>query len=198
MGICNHKMGNAIKKSVGRAFYHTDSEKLSDSPRTFFEVSAKDIKGKEVRFADFEGKQKAFIVVNVACLCGFAYGDYKALNQLFLDNKDKGLSVLAFPCNQFKNQESGSDAEIEDLVRSKFNAEFQLFSKIDVNGANTHPLYKFLRTHSVLHNKQTGEAKQVPWNFTKFLVDRNGAVVKMFNPEDSPTSFKEEVERLLK
>ena len=178
-------------------FFFSENEKLLNTPKSFFDVSAKDIKGNEIKFADFKGKHKAFIVVNVACLCGFAYGDYKALNQLFVENRDKGLAILAFPCNQFKNQESGSDEEIEDFVKRKFNAEFQLFSKVDVNGEHTHPLYRFLRAHSVLHNPTTDESKQIPWNFTKFLVDRNGEVVKMFNPEDSPTLFKQDVENLL-
>lgn len=92
--------------------------------------------------------------------------------------------MIGFPCNQFKNQESQSEEEIKKFVKDKFNVTFPMMEKIEVNGPNTHPLYAYLRNNSELAEKATGEAKQIPWNFAKFLVDREGHVVKFYGPRE--------------
>lgn len=107
------------------------------------------------------------------------YGNYS--------NRNPGLRVLAFPCNQFKNQEPGTDAEIEEHVRSTYSVTFDLFSKIRVNGGRAHPLWKFLT--------QNGGA--ILWNFTKFLVDKDGVVIKRFEPHEPPSSMEDDIRKLL-
>jgi len=108
------------------------------------------------------------------------YGNYS--------NRNPGLRVLAFPCNQFKNQEPGTDAEIKDHVTSKYGVTFDLFSKIRVNGGRAHPLWKFLTS-------QKGGV--ILWNFTKFLIDKNGAVVKRFEPQEAPSTMEDDILKLL-
>ena len=116
---------------------------------------------------------------------------------MFEKYKKDGFTVLAFPCNQFHDQESKSETEIEEFVKSKFNAQFQLFSKIEVNGQNTHPVFKYLRANSELHDAKTGKSKEIPWNFAKFLLDKNGKVVKYYDPKVEPETFEEDVKKLL-
>ena len=111
---------------------------------------------------------------------------------------DKGFQLLAFPCNQFFSQENGTHAEILEFVRNRFGVKFRLFEKIDVNGPNTHPVYQFLRNNSELFNKNTKVSTQIPWNFAKFLLDRNGKVVKFYKPNDELASIRLAIEQLLK
>lgn len=103
---------------------------------------------------------------------------------MYEELQGKGFEILAFPCNQFFGQESGSQEEILAFVKDNFNVKFRLFEKIEVNGANTHPLYTYLRLHSELFDKNTKSARVIPWNFAKFLVDRKGEVFAYFTPND--------------
>ena len=178
-------------------FFKKGYEKLDNVPKSFFELQANDIKGNPVAFQDFRGKYKAYLVVNVACLCGLTYGNYKQLSAMYDKYRNDGLAVLAFPCNQFMNQEKDGEADIEEFVKSKFNAQFQLFSKIEINGANTHPVYKFLRYNSPLHDPKTDTTKVIPWNFAKFLLDENGKVVQFYEPTVEPKDFEGDVVKLL-
>lgn len=98
--------------------------------------------------------------------------------------KNNGFEILAFPCNQFFGQESGSPAEIEEFVSKNFNAQFPIMEKIEVNGDNTHPLFVYLRNNSELFDLKTGTAKVIPWNFSKFMVNPEGKVIKFFGPKD--------------
>ena len=105
--------------------------------------------------------------------------------------------ILGFPCNQFFSQESGSEAEIKKFVKDNFNASFPLFEKIEVNGADTHPLYVFLRQHSELFNSNKGQAKVIPWNFAKFIVNRKGEVIKFAPPTVEPKDLRPLIEEEL-
>jgi glutathione peroxidase len=188
---------NNMGKAMGKLFFKNGSDELKNVPKSFFELTATDIRGNPVSFEDYRGKHKAYLVVNVACLCGLTYGNYKQLSSMYDRYQSEGLTVLAFPCNQFKNQEKDSEEDIEEFVKTKFNAKFQLFSKVDINGSNTHPVFKYLRTHSELHDPATGLTKEIPWNFAKFLLDKEGNVIKFFHPTVEPKNFETDVQKLL-
>ncbi len=141
-----------------------------------YDAPLKDIKGKDTSLKAFQGK--VILVVNVASKCGLT-PQYKALEATYDKYKDKGLVVAGFPCNQFGGQEPGSNEEIASFCSTKYNVTFPLFDKIEVNGANRHPLYKTL----------IGEGgKDIAWNFGKFLVGRDGRVIKRFEPKTTPDS----------
>ena len=135
---------------------------------------------------------KVLLIVNVASKCGFT-PQYKGLEELYKKYKDQGLEILGFPCNQFGKQEPGSDEEISSFCEINFGVTFPLFSKIDVNGNNTHPLFNYLKKElpGLLGSEK------IKWNFTKFLIDKKGNPVKRFAPKDSPKSLIPEVEKLL-
>lgn len=148
------------------------------------------IDGKEVSLSDYSGK--VLLVVNVASQCGFT-PQYAGLQKLYEKYQDRGFAVLGFPCNQFGSQEPGTEAEIKNFCETSFGVKFPLFQKIDVNGPGTHPLYQYLK------QAKPGilGTEKIKWNFTKFLIDREGNPVKRFAPGDKPESIAEEIERLL-
>jgi glutathione peroxidase len=139
------------------------------------------LNGTPTPLASFKGK--VMLVVNVASQCGYTY-QYEALQALYVKYKDQGLVVAGFPANNFGGQEPGTNEEIGAFCRSKFGVTFPMFSKISVKGADTAPLYKFLTDKSA--NPRTGG--EIQWNFTKFLVDRNGRVLQRFEPAVEPNS----------
>lgn len=149
------------------------------------------IKGEQTTLADFGGK--ALLVVNTASQCGFT-PQYKGLEALWEKYRDKGLVVLGFPCNQFGKQEPGDEGEISQFCELNFGVSFPLFKKIDVNGADAHPLYVQLkkRAPGVLGSQG------IKWNFTKFLVSRDGSQVKRFAPLTKPEELTAEIEALLR
>ena len=138
-------------------------------------------------------KDKVLLVVNTASKCGLT-DQYEGLEALYESYKDEGLEVLGFPCNQFGGQEPGSNTEIQEFCTMKFGIKFPVFSKIDVNGENTHPLYDYLKTQA----PGLLGSKSIKWNFTKFLVSRDGKVLKRFAPTIKPEKIKKELEELLK
>ena len=107
--------------------------------------------------------------------------------------ENKGFELLAFPCNQFFNQENGTNEEIVSFVKSNFQSAFKLFEKVEVNGPNTHPLYRYLRSHSELYDKTTNTSKVIPWNFAKFLLNEKGEVVRFFQPGDDMAEVRGEI-----
>lgn len=109
----------------------------------------------------------------------------------------RGLEILAFPCNQFFSQENGSEAEIKKFVKENFNANFPIFSKVEVNGENTHPLFVYLRNNSELYDKQTGTSKVIPWNFAKFILNSKGQVIKFAPPTTPPEDLRAFIEEEL-
>ncbi|MBS0514129.1 MAG: glutathione peroxidase [Proteobacteria bacterium] len=157
---------------------------------SIYDFSAKDIDGKQQSLAAYKGK--AMLVVNVASKCGFT-PQYTGLEALYEKLKDKGLVVLGFPCDQFGHQEPGDEAEIKNFCSLTYDVKFPLFSKIDVNGANADPLYKYLKHEA----KGLLGSESIKWNFTKFLVDKNGKVVKRYAPTDTPESIEKEIAAVL-
>lgn len=145
------------------------------------------ITGEPVDLSSYQGK--LCLVVNVASRCGLT-PQYVGLRELHEDHKDEGFSVLAFPCNQFGGQEPGTDAEICEFAQTRYGADFPMFSKIEVNGPGTCDLYRFLKSG---HPDEEGN-EDIAWNFTKFLVGRDGQVIERFGPATPP----EEIEQTLK
>jgi glutathione peroxidase len=144
-----------------------------------YDFTARDIDGNERSLAEFQGK--TLLIVNVASKCGFT-PQYTGLEALWRDDKDKGLVVLGFPCDQFGHQEPGDEAEIRNFCSTSYDVSFPMFAKIEVNGDGAHPLYKWLKSEG----KGILGSESIKWNFTKFLVDRNGQVVKRYAPTDTP------------
>lgn len=147
----------------------------------FHDFTATTIEGNEKSLGDFKGK--TLLVVNVASQCGLT-PQYKGLEELHRKYKGRGFAVLGFPCNQFAGQEPGSDEEIKTFCETRFDVSFPLFSKVDVNGEDRHPVYEFL-TAQETHPDGPGDIK---WNFAKFIVDKQGNVVARFDPATEPTS----------
>uniref|UniRef100_A0A0E0BHR9 Glutathione peroxidase n=1 Tax=Oryza glumipatula TaxID=40148 RepID=A0A0E0BHR9_9ORYZ len=161
-----------------------------DLPTSVHDISVKDIKGNDVKLSEYDGK--VLLIVNVASKCGLTNSNYKELNILYEKYKEKGLEILAFPCNQFAGQEPGSNEEIEQTVCSRFKAEFPIFDKIDVNGKEAAPLYKFLKSQ-----KGGFLGDGIKWNFTKFLVGKDGKVIERYAPTTSPLKIKNDIQKLL-
>ncbi len=154
-----------------------------------YDLSAKLNSGKETKLSVYKGK--VLLIVNTASQCGFT-PQYKALQQLYSKYHDRGFELLAFPCDQFGHQEPGDDAEIKDFCEMNYGVEFPLFSKIDVNGDGTHPLYKFLKSQ-----KGGLLSDSIKWNFTKFLVDKKGNVVERYAPMTPPERIAPDIEKQL-
>ena len=152
-----------------------------------YNFSVTDINGQNLSLENYKGK--VLLIVNVASKCGFT-PQYKGLEKIYKEYKEKGLEILAFPCNQFGGQEPGSEEEIKSFCDLNYQVSFPLFSKIEVNGANTHPLYDFLKTEA----PGLLGSKAIKWNFTKFLVDQEGKVIKRFAPNDKPEVIVSEIE----
>jgi glutathione peroxidase len=156
---------------------------------SIYDFSAVTLAGEEVPLKQFEGK--VLLIVNTASACGFT-PQYKGLEQLHETLKPRGFSVLGFPCNQFGNQEPGDANQIEAFCASNYSISFPLFQKIDVNGDKAHPLYKYLKGV-----KSGLLGPSIKWNFTKFLIDRDGHVVARHAPTTKPESLAKEIEALL-
>ena len=157
---------------------------------TIYDIEAKTIDGEAKPMRDYAGK--AMLIVNVASKCGFT-PQYKGLEALYRKFADKNFVVLGFPCNQFGAQEPGSEADIARFCSMNYQVSFPMFAKIDVNGENAHPLYKFLKHAAPGLLGSEG----IKWNFTKFLVDRAGNVVKRYAPTDTPLQIERDVEAIL-
>ena len=155
-----------------------------------YECKAKDITGSEISLGDYAGK--VLLIVNTASKCGFT-PQYAGLEKLHEKYKDKGLAVLGFPCNQFGAQEPGNETEIQKFCELNYDVKFPMFAKVDVNGANTHPVYRVLKKAA----KGVLGTEGIKWNFTKFLVDRNGKVVDRYSPTTKPEDIAEVIEGLL-
>lgn len=147
-------------------------------------------KGEELNLQDKLGK--VLLVVNTASKCGFT-AQYDGLETLYQDYRDKGFEVLAFPCNQFGNQEPGDADEIEQFCKVNFGLTFPLMQKVDVNGENASPVFDWMKAEA----PGLMGSKAIKWNFTKFLIDRDGKVVKRYGPADAPASIAKDIEKLL-
>ena len=157
---------------------------------SIYDFSAKTLDGRDISLGDY--KDKVLLIVNTASKCGFT-PQYKGLEALYKKYKDKGLVVLGFPSNQFGAQEPGPESEIAEFCEMNYGVTFPMFSKVDVNGDAAHPLFKYLTTTK----KGLLGSEAIKWNFTKFLVDRQGKVVARYAPNDAPESIAADVEKLL-
>ncbi|MCR5802898.1 MAG: glutathione peroxidase [Clostridia bacterium] len=180
--------------------------------KTVYDFIVKDRKGNEVSLSQYQGK--VLLIVNTATGCGFT-PHYEPLEAMYKEFKDNGFEILDFPCNQFANQAPGSEEEIHQFCTLKFGTEFPQFGKIDVNGDNADPLFVFLATEKPfegfgkglknaalkkfadMNNKEFGDKAYIGWNFTKFLVDREGKVIARFEPTMEMDEVKAEVEKEL-
>lgn len=154
-----------------------------------YDFTVKDIDGNERSLGEFAGK--TLLIVNVASKCGFT-PQYRGLEALWRKHRDAGLVVLGFPCDQFGHQEPGDEAEIKAFCSVSYDVTFPMFAKIDVNGAQAHPLYAWLKS------EKTGVfgTEAIKWNFTKFLIDRDGQVAKRYAPADSPEKIDQDLSAL--
>jgi len=157
---------------------------------SIYDMEVKTIKGEMQTLEPYRGQ--VMLIVNTATKCGFA-PQFEGLQQLHDTYKEQGFAVLGFPCGQFANQEPGTDEEVAQACELNFGVHFPLFAKIDVNGKNAHPLFQLLAKEApgILGSKQ------IKWNFTKFLVDRDGRVVKRFAPTEEPAKIEEHIRKLL-
>jgi glutathione peroxidase len=155
-----------------------------------YDYSAKTLDGQDVSLADYRGQ--VLLIVNTASKCGFT-PQYEGLEALYRDYKDRGLTILGFPCNQFGAQEPGDAEEIASFCSLTYDVTFPMLAKIDVNRPSAHPLYAFLKKEQ----KGVLGTEGIKWNFTKFLIDQNGQVVERFEPPVKPETIEPEVEALL-
>ncbi|PON84600.1 Glutathione peroxidase [Trema orientale] len=160
------------------------------NPETIYDFTVKDAKGNDVDLGAYKGK--VLLIVNVASKCGMTNSNYTELNQLYEKYKDLGLEILAFPCNQFGEEEPGSNEQITEFVCTRFKSEFPIFDKIEVNGDNAAPVYKFLKL-----GKWGIFGDDIQWNFAKFLVDKDGKVVDRYYPTTAPLSIERDIKTLL-
>ena len=156
----------------------------------FYQFTARSLQGKDISMDTYKGK--VVLVVNTASKCGLT-PQYEGLENLYEKYKDQGLVILGFPCNQFGNQEPGTEKEISEGCLINYGVSFPMFSKIEVNGEDAHPIYKYLK------NRLPGVfGKNIKWNFAKFLIDRNGKPVKRFSPTTIPEKLVKDIEKYLK
>lgn len=156
---------------------------------TVYDYRATTMAGEEKQLADYKGN--VLLIVNTASKCGFT-AQFAGLQKLYEIYQEHGLEILGFPCNQFKNQDPGSNEAITSFCQSNYGVTFQMFQKVDVKGANQHPLFNYLTKAApgMITN-------QIKWNFTKFLINRNGEVVDRFAPQTKPERINKEIGRLL-
>lgn len=155
-----------------------------------YDFSATDIQGAERNLSEFEGK--VLLIVNTASKCGFT-PQFEGLENMYKELNEKGLEVLGFPCNQFAQQDKGSDSEIAGFCMKNYGVSFPMFSKIEVNGEGEHPLYTYLKSSA----KGILGTKKIKWNFTKFLINQKGEVVKRYAPTSKPEDIQKDVASLL-
>lgn len=159
--------------------------------KSVHEFTVKDSKGQEVDLSIYKGK--VLLIVNVASKCGLTNSNYPKLTELYTKYKSKGFEILAFPCNQFMKQEPDSSEKVHEFACTRFQAEYPIFKKVRVNGENVAPIYKFLKA------SKSGflGSRSIKWNFTKFLVDKEGRVIGRYGPTTSPLSIEADIQRAL-
>ena len=155
----------------------------------FYQFSAKSLQGNVIAMNEF--RNKVVLIVNTASKCGFT-PQYEGLEKLHRQYADKGLAILGFPCNQFGQQEPGTEKEISEGCLINYGVSFRMFAKVDVNGEAEHPLFTFLK-----NEKKSLLGKRIKWNFTKFLVDRDGKVIHRFAPTTTPEKIEKYIQKLV-
>ncbi|XP_071716902.1 probable glutathione peroxidase 5 [Rutidosis leptorrhynchoides] len=167
----------------------TSSSSLHDNS-SVHSFTVKDKKGEDVNLSIYKGQ--VLLIVNVASKCGLTNSNYTQLTELYKKYKDKGFEILAFPCNQFLQQEPGPTEETVQYVCERFNAEYPIFDKVKVNGSNSAPLYKYLKSKSGGFMGTT-----IKWNFTKFLISKKGKVIGRMGPRTEPSSIEADIQKAL-
>ena len=157
---------------------------------SFYDFKANDINGKEVSMSNYEGK--VVLIVNVASGCGFT-PQYEGLQKLYDEHKEEGLEILAFPCNQFGEQEKGDGQEIKNFCEKNYSITFPIFEKVEVNGNDAQPIFKFIKEQK----KGFMGTESIKWNFSKFLLSKNGEVIKRYGSLDVPENLEEDIKQLL-
>ncbi len=157
---------------------------------SIYDIEVTDINGRTYPLKEYEGK--VMLIVNTASKCGFT-PQFKGLEALYEQYKDQGLVVLGFPCNQFMNQDPGDEKEIAEFCSLNYGVTFPMHKKVDVNGPDAHPLFKYLKKEA----PGLLGSEAIKWNFTKFLVDRNGKVVKRYPPTTKPEELEKDIRKLL-
>ena len=179
--------------------------------KKIYDFKALTSKGKEIDFADFKGK--VLLIVNTASKCGFTpqFAELEEMNKKY---KDRGLVVIGFPCNQFKEQDPGNDAQIEEFCQLNYGVTFQIMKKIDVNGANAEPIFEYLKEQAPTEeyhglkakatkalfktiSKSVEKESDIQWNFTKFLISKDGETIKRYAPTTEPKDFEQDIEAML-
>jgi glutathione peroxidase len=181
---------------MGKICFKTSFDKVKDIPSDLWSIKLKDIDGHSKTLNDYKRNKKIFIFVNVACKCSLTNKNYKKLVQLYKDYQYKGLEILGFPSRDFFFQEFSLNSKIKSYVKDKFKVEFPILEISEVNGKRMHPVYKYLKTNSEL-NCEKG-LKNIPWNFTKFLVDSDGKVIKYYKPDIDLNVLENDIIKLLK
>ena len=171
-------------------FLTTQTLTAKEQNMSIYDFNVTTIEGKKISMSKYKGK--VLLIVNVASECGFT-PQYEGLEKLYETYRDDGFMILGFPCNQFGEQEPKNEDEIIFFCKGTYDVQFDMFSKIDVNGENTDPLYQYLK------KQQSGFlwTESIKWNFTKFLVDREGNVVERYGSSTKPESIKDDIEKLL-
>lgn len=170
----------------------SSSQNMAEAlPQSIYDFTVKDSRGNDVSLSGYNGK--VLLIVNVASKCGLTQSNYKELSVLYEKYKSQGFEILAFPCNQFGGQEPGNNEEIQEFACTRFKAEFPIFDKVDVNGKNAAPLYKYLKSQ-----KGGLIIDGIKWNFTKFLVNKEGKVIERYAPTTSPLKIEKDIENLLR
>lgn len=192
----------------------TETEPMEEQTSGIYDINVKDIDGSNVSLANYKGK--VLLIVNVASKCGLT-PQYEGLETLYLKYKDKGLEILAFPCNQFLGQEPGTNEEIQSFCTTTYNVTFPMFDKIEVNGENESPLYTYLKEQAPfkgypegseefaamldeIHQKTGtgfGQGNAIRWNFSKFLVSKDGKTILRFEPMVTPDLLEEDIQKML-
>lgn len=163
---------------------------MTETPQSVYEFTVNNIMGLPKSLADYRGK--VLLIVNTASKCGFT-PQFAGLEELYKKYKDRGLVIMGFPCNQFAEQDPGSNEEILNFCQVNYGVSFPMFDKVDVNGKDAHPLFEYIKKEAPGALGLTA----VKWNFTKFLVDRDGKVVQRFAPNSEPASIAPDIEALL-
>ena len=157
---------------------------------TIYDFQAELLEGEQKNLADYQGK--VLLVVNTASQCGLT-PQFEGLEKLYQDYQQQGLVILGFPCNQFANQDPSSNEEIGSFCQRNYWVSFPMFAKVDVNGSSAHPLYKYLTAEA----KGILGSESIKWNFTKFLINQNGEVIKRYSPTTKPEKIAKDIRKLL-
>ena len=158
--------------------------------KSIYDYKVDDSQKNPVSLSDYKGK--TLLIVNVASRCGLT-PQYKGLQEIYSKYSDKDFEILAFPCNQFGAQEPGSNEEIKEFCDNNFDVNFKIFDKINVNGSNASPLFKHLKNEA----KGVMGSEAIKWNFTKFLIDNNGSVIKRYSPQTTPDKIDKDLTKIL-